>query len=494
MTIPQHIRLADETGQTKTVSADKKHFLLLREGQGDLFLGLGPDPTTAAELSPDRDGVYLECPQFISAMPTGWEQNIPSGLRKATPEDIPSLKQKRIWMYKPGLRLFPSFWARVLADLRLESPRPGQVPENRLIFFAADKNGLLTPELCRAFKKEGMEVYLLPPDISPPDLANLLNRVSPAHFISINFRGFDPLGENPALLNRAGVRASTWCVDNPGHILTGIKTRAWTQTNIFVTDHWFIPRLKELGAKSVYHLPLAAAPELFFPKAQVPEHKFDFLYVGRFSFPEQQKFFSGLNPEPKLEKEAARIIQIGKRPDFAWWMNKTGAKLWPGSQVRKAGAGAEAGTRMWRKTVLGHLDQTRELTIIGDRDWAELDLSGQLLPPVDYYSRLPDMYASAGCTLNLTNMLMPAGLTQRHFDVWVAGGFLLTDHTPGLDIFPEELTAENTFDSLRSLDGLINKLHSDPDLKKDLAAGFCREIAAKHTYRQRVQTILERAE
>ena len=34
---------------------------------------------------------------------------------------------------------------------------------------------------------------------------------------------------------------------------------------------------------------------------------------------------------------------------------------------------------------------------------------------------------------------MSEALTQRHFDVWAAGGFLLTDRTPGLDIFPREL-------------------------------------------------------
>lgn len=494
MTVPNYMRLKDETGRKISLSPDKKHFLLLKEGKGDLFLGLGPDPGIPAALSRGQTPLYLECPRFTAEMPADWKNQIPSTFREISLENVPAEAERRIWLYRPGLRLYPSFWAEVLAGVRLTPFNPPSSAKKDLILLAADKKSLLTPEIEQALSEEGMRLLSVPPKITAPDLADLLNQGKPVHFLSLNLHGIDPLGENLELLKQAGVRTSTWCVDNPAHILSKMKTRAWTGMNIFVTDHWFVPRLKKLGAQSVHHLPLAAAPKLFCPRNRQPKTDFDFLYVGRFSFPDQEKFFCGQKIDSRLLKKAAGLLKENKRPDFSWWAEEIKADLWPGNSIRRAGLGAEICTRMWRETILTHLAAQRDLTLVGDRGWEGLGLRARLLPPVDYYSGLPDMYASANFTLNLNNFLLPGGLTQRHFDVWLAGGFLLTDRTPGLDIFPPEMVREISFDSPQSLDRLANSLESDPALKNDLAVAWHREIKTKHTYGHRMRSILQKAD
>jgi len=493
MTVPKYMRLKDETGRDISLPPDKRHFLLLKEGRRDLFLGLGPDPGIPANLSRGETPLYLECPRFAAEMPAAWKDKIPSFFRELSPEEVTATADGRIWLYQPGLRLFPSFWTGVLAGVRLQPKMALATANNNLVLLAADKNGLLTPEIEQALKEEGMRVLSVPSPITPRELADLLNREKPAHFLSLNMHGIDPLGENPGLLKKAGVRTSTWCVDNPAHILSKMRTRAWKGINIFTTDHWFVARLKKLGAQSVHHLPLAASPKLFCPRNKQAKPEFDFLYVGRFSFPDQEKFFCGQKIDSRLLKKAAGLLKENKRPDFSWWAEEIKAELWPGDCIRRAGLGAEICTRMWRETILEHLGGQRDLTLVGDRGWEELGVQARLLPPVDYYSRLPDMYASARFTLNLNNMLLPGGLTQRHFDVWTAGGFLLTDRFPGLDIFPPELVKEIGFDSPLSLDRLVHRLESDPARKKDIAAAWHREITARHTYRHRIRSILQKA-
>jgi spore maturation protein CgeB len=110
---------------------------------------------------------------------------------------------------------------------------------------------------------------------------------------------------------------------------------------------------------------------------------------------------------------------------------------------------------------------------------------------VDYYGPLAQIYRHARFTLNLTSLLLPHGLTQRNFDVWAAGGFLLTDHTPGLAIFDPKLAQEVAFTTPTSLHDLIRRLDSDASLPDDLKRAWRDHILKKHLYSQRIIVVLE---
>ena len=84
---------------------------------------------------------------------------------------------------------------------------------------------------------------------------------------------------------------------------------------------------------------------------------------------------------------------------------------------------------------------------------------------------------------------MPHGLTQRHFDVWAAGGCLLTDATPGLTLFPEELTRPVTYATAEAIPDLANALEHD---RNGLVQAWRECIAREHTYTHRVRTLLAR--
>jgi spore maturation protein CgeB len=101
---------------------------------------------------------------------------------------------------------------------------------------------------------------------------------------------------------------------------------------------------------------------------------------------------------------------------------------------------------------------------------------------VDYYSGLAEIYREASFSLNLTSLLLPHGLTQRHFDVWACGGFLLTDDTPGLKIFPQELARAVTFETPEQAAELLRSLAAAPLRKEELRRAWQEHILEEHSY------------
>jgi hypothetical protein len=214
--------------------------------------------------------------------------------------------------------------------------------------------------------------------------------------------------------------------------------------------------------------------------------------VGRSEFPDKAGFFAGANISEADLETARETLRQGRRPSYGWWLEKLGTHpMWPGIAARQAGFGAETSARDQRAMVLSELSAL-PLTVFGDDGWHNLvpgltDLRG----PVDYYTTLPGVYAQAGLSVNVTSLLLPHGLTQRHFDVWAAGGTLITDNTPGLSIFPGELTREITFERPQHAPLAAERLLGDTALQTDLKAAWRSLILAEHTFDNRTAVTLE---
>jgi hypothetical protein len=217
------------------------------------------------------------------------------------------------------------------------------------------------------------------------------------------------------------------------------------------------------------------------------------VFVGRSSFPDRRRFFAACRLPPETLQEALALLQdSGPLPDFHWWMRRLGIQLpWPGHAARRAGLGAEecslARRAQWLQAALPH-----GLTVFGDAEWRQiLPELADLRPPVDYYTTLPKLYAQARYSLNVTSLLLPSGLSQRHFDVWIAGGFLLTDTTPGLEIFPAELRREIALPHPRRLNEAIARFENDAALRAHLQQAWKSCLLDRHTYRHRIQYLCE---
>ncbi len=506
-TRPRRIQVLDQFGRRKSLPADPEQYLSLHAGDGAdnsgvLLLGIGPDPTVVADMLRERgDVAYLECPEMQRQVPSGHRAALPACWRAVTLHDLddPALISRTILFYGPGLTLFPNFWSPILARIALRRLPPPTAQDKSVVWLPASEHRLLARELTRAFTSQGLTVRLVPESMSPRETLGRLKEERPELFFSVNFQGLDPLGQNHELLRHVEVQVCVWCVDNPFHLLTGLRSDYWKQCRLFVTDDWFIPRLLDHGATEVFHLPLAAAEHFLHQEtpAQPARGWSDLsrrmVFVGRSAFPGKEQFFAGCVIPEDLKPTATAFMAQGGRPDFSWWWQQLRfPALWPGQAVRQVGFAAEQYSCHRRAAYLQAAGRTGNLTVFGDAGWNDLLPEGSdVRPEVDYYGPLAQIYRQARFSLNLTSLLLPHGLTQRNFDVWAAGGFLLTDHTPGLAIFDPKLAQEVTFTTPASLHALTRRLDNDPALTNDLGRAWLNHILKKHLYVHRVAEVLE---
>ena len=510
---PARARILDGLGLPKTLPATPQDFLTLcgprHAGAGDtapdlLLLGLGPEPERLAELVPALSGPlgrvrYIEAPDLAAQLGEGWRGRIPASYEAAPVTELAACAQNaRVVLYRPGPRLFPDFWGPLLARLQMAQLPQAQGPDPRLVWLPGGEADLLRLELREAFETLGFRVRLLPDETALRGL--LAGGERPALYFSVNFRGLDPLGEAAHLLEAAGARVAVWCVDNPLHLVSGLKARFWTRLPLFLTDDWFAPLLRGLGAADVRHLPLAARACDVAGPARQPHPAWSGLagrlvFAGRSAFPGKADFFAGCTTPAAAWTEAERLLAGGGRPDFGWWLTRLGIeRLWPGTDVRRAGFCAEETGKAWRTACLGAAQQelAGRVTIFGDEGWQELLPAGtDLRGPVDYYAALPDICASAAACLNCTSPLLPHGLTQRHFDTWAWGGLLISDATPGLSLFPAELTRQVSFRTPQDIAPRLRALLASATLAHNLKRAWREELAARHTYAHRVRSVLE---
>lgn len=508
---PERIRIIHELGKPQSLLYGADQFDTYGSGKDLLLLGLGPDPAMAAQAvaagNPAGDAVirYVESPEFSAQMNRKWHDAIPAAWVSVSPAECtpPLLSASTVLAFRQNLRLFPSFWGPLLAAVQLQHLRsPGPAggtkarPQTRTILLPGTEHGLLIRELSCAFAAEGYTVHILDPATIASELPRLLSQNTPALFFSVNALGLDMFGERHNLLRAAGVPVAIWCVDTPWHILSGCKAPFWKEALLFVTDASFIPALQAAGAQEVHHLPLATDPALFTTRdsAEPMAPLAPLVFVGRSEFPDRRRYFSGIHPDGALHNTAQDMLLRGERPDYHWWAGQLGAAdFWPDTP-REVGANAAESTECWRTMCLQQAHPCG-LTVIGDDGWKHrLPEGTDLRPPVDYYTGLAAVYRNARISLNVTGMLLPAGLTQRHFDVWAAGGMLLTDANPGMDIFPRHLADAVTFRRPAEISPKVNHLLANPHKAAQIKTLWRELILRDHTYANRVQTVLNHME
>lgn len=544
--LPRRVCLPDFAGRSVSLPEDPQAWAVAGEGECALLLGLGPGRPQRLPFAQQHARVFwLDEPltrcRLQALRPAVGRDRLPAHWQEVSPDQAVELAPRCArFFYRPGLRLAPEFWGPLLgrldAALLASGGRsrilPGHVtaagPGSAAVRDVHGRRGpvllpgtdrqLLHQELRQGLALSGFApvVEHLPPWPANPHTPKSCSGAAaqregqgaweaiwagrkPALLLSVNLRGLDPDGRLFYFCRALGVPVALWFVDNPWHLLSAVRLPWWREAALFVTDPGFIPGLRAAGAKRVFHLPLAVAPHMWRSlPAQMCAGAGGIgceppLFVGRSAFPERDRFFAAARVPAELMAEAEALLfqpHGGPMPDVHWWLQKLNVTPWPGQSARCAGLGAErcalANRVRWLRA-----GELAGLRVVGDNGWRGLLPGLELLPPVDYYTALPRLYAAAAAVLNVTSLLLPGSLSQRHFDVWAAGGLLLSDPTPGLEIFPEELTRPMTLRGPEELAPRLAELRARPAQARALREAWRAHLRAGHGYEHRVAHICE---
>lgn len=535
---PHRVSLPDFSGRPCSLADGPEAWSAEGAGEAALLLGLGPGRPWELPFLADMRAVYwLDSPATraaLAAQPAGEHADAggaaaqtgkpPRHWREVSPDEAVRLASScRRFFYRAGLRLDPAFWGPLLGRLDAAAcgagrgagrAAPAHGMARRAVLLPGTDAQLLHQELRAALACCGFGPILerVPSPLGegvPGGSAageadfvrnwrRLLAQGRPAWLLSVNLRGLDAEGRVFHLCRELGVPVAVWFVDNPWHVLAGLRLPWWREAHLFVTDAGFVPSLRAEGARHAHALPLAVAPHMWRADADLREPDGPPLFVGRSAFPDRDRFFAAARVPPALEAAAAERLRGSSGPEdaphFFWWRERLGGALWPGHDVRRMGLGAERCARANRVRWLlaAGAGQPGGVRVAGDDGWGPLLPGAELLPPVDYYTALPDLYAGAGAVLNVTSLLLPRSLSQRHFDVWACGGLLLSDATQGLDIFPRELTEPMTLRGPEDFLPRLERLRARPREVLDLRRAWREHLRAEHGYAQRVRAMRER--
>lgn len=506
MSAPARPRLPDFAGRPVSLPDGPDAWERLTPGgehRDLLLLGLGPGnpqelPFVRAALERGGTVYWVEDADTLNRLhPAGLD--LP-GWRRLMPEEAGPLSGAAVYLYRPSLRLAPDCWGPLVGRIEAKTAlSPGEPAQSPAVWLPGDETQLLHRELRGALQDAGFSPLCGLAAHGAAGLPQAWGGRLPAFALSVNLRGMDADGRIFHTLRALGVPVALWFVDDPWHVLSAARLPWWREAHIFVTDASFIPGLAAYGARSVHHLPLAVAPHMWRPLpdeaearrlAQLPPR-----FVGRAAFPGRERFFAAARVPEALLAEGLALGAANGAPDrlanFHWWARRLGVRPWPGHEVRAAGLGAErcaqANRARWIAAGLPH-----GLRVTGDALWRELVPGCEPEPPVDYYGALPGLYREASAVLHVTSLLLPESLSQRHFDVWAAGGLLVSDATPGLGIFPRELTAPITLASPAELGPRLAALSAEPATALELRRAWREHLRASHTYAHRLESIREK--
>lgn len=513
MTSPKSLSIFDELQRKKTLLQGNYAFSLLNftnlnqlyttkqetilpQKENICFLGLGANLDDLKNLTHSAKKIYyLECENFSEQI----SFELPQNFIKLSKENISDFLQTPhcfaktdFIFYKQNLQLFPKFWRPILIHIFSQyNCKTLPFTKTKTVLLSGSEQDLLHKEISFALNQLNYQAISLT-NQTIKEIIPLIDTINPCFFLSINAQNLDINGLIYEYLQKKSIPLALWFVDNPWNILSNINQDWWKNCPIFLTDFSFAEELKKEGAKNIYHLPLAShdIPTKYSDIPQLP-----LFFVGNSAFKNQQAYYSACNIDKQTEQNLYReikknLFESNELPDFHTIYKRlfSNENLWLSKINRTVGYATIKADLYLRKLWIESLHPFLE--IMGDNAWDDiLTTNPKRYEPVNYFTSLPSYYKNAAFTINLTSLLMPHNLSQRHFDVWKHQGFLLSTPSNGMEIFPQDLTSQYTISCPQHCTKIVEYFLVHTNEKQELKNTMQELIYQKHRYIHRLQEL-----
>lgn len=356
-------------------------------------------------------------------------------------------------------------------------------------------------------------------DVSPEFERVIEEKIRGTHYDMVFTVNYFPLISN--VCERTGVKYVSWTCDNP--LISMYHESVFHACNyIFTFDKTNYLEFRGMGVKHIWYLPLAVDTERMDALLGVPEE------VGRWKVaqdPEMQKYrgdvaFVGSlyerNSYDKIKNRLPEYLRGYFDAVMEAQLNISGAnivepmlttnileQLQEYFQLEKSeGSFSDLGL-IFQTTVLGfkiaeierrraliELSKHYRVNVYSNSDVSDL-LRIQYCGSVDYWSEMPKVFRMSKINLNFTIPNIKSGIPLRIWDVLGCGGFLLTNYQAEIPYYFKEGEDLVCFDGLEDLCEKVGYYLEHEEERKRIAWNGYRKVREKHSYIERIRTILD---
>lgn len=338
------------------------------------------------------------------------------------------------------------------------------------------------------------------------NMARCVLEHQPDFVLTINHLGFDEDGALANFLQAIELPVASWYVDSPDLIISAFAKNVTPLTGIFLWESFYEQNMRDLGFSQIIYLPLATDETIFKPLDTATRAK----YAKRFN---QEINFVGASMVETVEKWRKRVepklYPLVKRcaVNFDGFMSREKIEEELTESEREMLAGLSGKQRMdfeaaviWEATLQYRLACLESLVglpvdVFGDEDgWRRLLASRPgftLHGPVDWYSELPALFNLSKISFNATSRQMMTAVNQRLFDVPACGGFVLSDYQSALEEMfcpGQEIAVYRDRGEIAELARFYLAHESE---RQAISQAGRRRVLAEHTYRHRMEKIVE---
>ncbi len=316
----------------------------------------------------------------------------------------------------------------------------------------------------------------------------------------------------PAISNlceRMHLRYVCWTCDNP---LIGMYDRSvFNDCNrIFTFDRSNYLEFRARGVRHIYHMPLAVNTDRLdvLLADRSPEYQEDISFVGSLytdrnaydamkdTFPDELRGYLDGVIQARLIVPDNQIIDEMLTPDIL-------EKIQESYHLEKSEDSFSNLGLIFSTTVLGFkiasVARTQALIALSkkyavsvyNKEQGNGLLRVRKKGPVDYWQKMPEVFAGSRINLNFTIPNIKTGLPLRIFDVLGAGGFLLTNFQPELPQYFENGKDLVWFTNEHELTEKAGYYLAHEKEREQIARNGQKKVRCFHTYRKRMRQMLE---
>lgn len=356
-------------------------------------------------------------------------------------------------------------------------------------------------------------------DVSPEFERVIEEKIRGTHYDMVFTVNYFPLISN--VCERTGVNYVSWTCDNP--LISMYHESVFHDCNyIFTFDKTNYLEFRGMGVKHIWYLPLAVDTERMDALLGAPEeagrrnatqdsemrkYRGDVAFVGslyeRNSYdkiknrlPEYLRGYFDAVMEAQLNISGANIVEPMLTTNIL-------EQLQEYFQLEKSeGSFSDLGL-IFQTTVLGfkiaeierrraliELSKHYKVNVYSNSDVSDL-LRIQYCGSVDYWSEMPKVFRMSKINLNFTIPNIKSGIPLRIWDVLGCGGFLLTNYQAEIPYYFKEGEDLVCFDSPENLCEKVEYYLEHEEERKRIAWNGYRKVREKHSYIERIHTILD---